>query len=495
MCVNGIGNAQNLLYIDMPTYFTWDASAKEWKVRRRGYAIGRMPIASPQSGERFFLRILLCHVHGPTCFTDLCTIDGNVYSTIRAACQARGLINDDQEYDDCLREATGIQTGLQLRALFLLILCDCTPSDPRDLWDKYAEHLADDCQTRLQRLGLHNPTESQAIDHCLCLLHQLLRLHDHTLPVFSLPNPHQNLDLNTDPGQEIGFSEQEFEARVSQLSPLQLNAYSAVTASVTSDSASLFFLDRPSGTGKTTVIRLILAYIRSQGYTAIAVASTGIAAQLLPYGRTAHFQFGIPVPITADGISFLRKGTQAENLLNSAKLIVGDESPCQHRYCFQCVDRLLQDFRSSNKFFGGITILFAGDFRQTLPVIPRASMAQSAAASIQHTSFWEGVNHLHLTENLRIQTSNLVPTAIEKARNFASWILQVGDGDPRLAVVDTFISIPTKYLVQPQTLTALLLHVYDHLPGIAENRAQFFAARAILAPHNDTVDMVNSHML
>ena len=287
-CRREIGNARCLLYIDMPAHFIWDATAKEWRVRRRGCSIGRMPIASPQSGDRFFLRILLCHVRGPTSFSDLRTVNRLVYPTFRAACQARGLINDDQEYDDCLREATGIQTGPHLRSLFVIILCDCTPLDPYGLWDKYKQDLADDCKNRLQHFGIPNPTDDQAIDHCLCLLSQSLRIHDRSLSDFFLPVPNQNLALNPDPDTAIVLSEQELEARVSQLSQSQYHAYSAVTSSVESHSASLFFLDGPGGTGKTTVIRLILGYIQSCGYTAIAVASTGIAAQLLPNGRTAH---------------------------------------------------------------------------------------------------------------------------------------------------------------------------------------------------------------
>jgi len=182
-------------------------------------------------------------------------------------------------------------------------------------------------------------------------------------------------------------------------------------------------------------------------------------------------------------------------MLKAAKLIVWDESPCQHRYCFECVDRLLQDFCSSPEPFGGITLLFAGDFRQTLPVIPRASMGQSAAASIQYTSFWENIHHLYLTENLRKQTSNLDSTAHERASSFAHWIIRVGDGDPALTVVDNYISIPTGYMVQPQTLSALLSCVYSGLSTRANDWSEFFAARAILAPHNETVDMVNSQML
>ena len=35
------------------------------------------------------------------------------------------------------------------------------------------------------------------------------------------------------------------------------------------------------------------------------------------------------------------------------------------------LDRTLRDLHNDNRFMGGITFLFAGDFRQTLPVVTR----------------------------------------------------------------------------------------------------------------------------
>jgi len=37
----------------------------------------------------------------------------------------------------------------------------------------------------------------------------------------------------------------------------------------------------------------------------------------------------------------------------------------------EALDKTLKDLRSNHNQFGGAMILLAGDFRQTLPVIPR----------------------------------------------------------------------------------------------------------------------------
>lgn len=52
--------------------------------------------------------------------------------------------------------------------------------------------------------------------------------------------------------------------------------------------SGLFILDVPSGTGKTFLINMLLAYIRSQGEIALTLASSGITATLLDGGKTTH---------------------------------------------------------------------------------------------------------------------------------------------------------------------------------------------------------------
>jgi len=48
----------------------------------------------------------------------------------------------------------------------------------------------------------------------------------------------------------------------------------------------LYFIDAPGGTGKTFLISIILANIRSRNKIALAIASSEIAATTLDCGRT-----------------------------------------------------------------------------------------------------------------------------------------------------------------------------------------------------------------
>ena len=85
--------------------------------------------------------------------------------------------------------------------------------------------------------------------------------------------------------------------------PAQLDHYA-----VPPPQGGVFFLDGPGGTGKTFVYKLLLAHVRSeqavrpldQQRVALAVASSGLAATLLPGGTTAHSRFKIPIPVNRD---------------------------------------------------------------------------------------------------------------------------------------------------------------------------------------------------
>ena len=132
--------ARQLTYTNFPDEFVWDKSKREWKERIKGHGnmIGRVYSAHPGEGERFFLRMLLNHVIGCTCYQDVRTLpDGTVCPTFKEACRRRGLLEDDQESDDCLTEAATCAMAGQLRQLFVTILLFNEPCDPLALWDKH----------------------------------------------------------------------------------------------------------------------------------------------------------------------------------------------------------------------------------------------------------------------------------------------------------------------------------------------------------------------
>ena len=88
---------RTLTYQEFPQHYVWNKQAKMWTRRKRGCSIGRMYFASPNLGERFYLRLLLTVVKGPISFENMRTVDGVIYESFKAACVARGLLEDDEE--------------------------------------------------------------------------------------------------------------------------------------------------------------------------------------------------------------------------------------------------------------------------------------------------------------------------------------------------------------------------------------------------------------
>ncbi|XP_030939745.1 uncharacterized protein LOC115964607 [Quercus lobata] len=87
---------------------------------------------------------------------------------------------------------------------------------------------------------------------------------------------------------DIGSLQREHEILISGLNNEQRTIYNSIMEAVFSESGGMFFVYGHGGTGKTYLYRTILVAVRSKGKIALAVASSGIVALLLPGGWIAH---------------------------------------------------------------------------------------------------------------------------------------------------------------------------------------------------------------
>ena len=71
------------------------------------------------------------------------TINGKTFSTYQEACQELGLLADDIEFIDAIKEASHLASGNQLRRLFVSLLILNTISKPKVVWDATWNILAD----------------------------------------------------------------------------------------------------------------------------------------------------------------------------------------------------------------------------------------------------------------------------------------------------------------------------------------------------------------
>jgi hypothetical protein len=114
--------AHDYTYQELSLNFVWDQQKKLWKCRQHGCTLGCLYFVSPTVGEHFYLRTLLTTVKGPTSWEELRMWEGICHPTFHAACLARGLLENDNEWHECLQEVSLTHLGESLRCLFSLIL-------------------------------------------------------------------------------------------------------------------------------------------------------------------------------------------------------------------------------------------------------------------------------------------------------------------------------------------------------------------------------------
>ncbi|XP_058227941.1 uncharacterized protein LOC131336209 [Rhododendron vialii] len=245
-------------YQEFPQFFVWNKINNVWTPRKFGFAIGRMYFASPNCGEKFYFRLLLTIVKGPKSYKDLRTVDNVVYDTFKSACVAGGLLEDDDEWVQCLEEAAIMQTGYQLRRLFCVILTQCSPLQPLELWKRFFINICDDLAHKIRTLfGILNPIEAQIEDYGLYLLNQML--------------------------EETSKSSLDFPPM-----PQPIENWSTVVGTT-------FFLNGGAGIGKTFLYNTIAHKCHSLSYIVVTVASSGIASLLLEGVLGGDFHQILPV--------------------------------------------------------------------------------------------------------------------------------------------------------------------------------------------------------
>ena len=118
---------------------------------------------------------------------------------------------------------------------------------------------------------------------------------------------------------------------VAQLSPKQQPSYNRVLSVVFASSGERFFLSGPRGTDKTFVYHTLCHALHGTGQIIISIASSGIAALLLPSRQTPHPMLKIPIEgLSPESHCLIDKEDTCVELLRSTLLIIWDEVLMQH---------------------------------------------------------------------------------------------------------------------------------------------------------------------
>ncbi|CAN0897213.1 ATP-dependent DNA helicase PIF1 [Linum grandiflorum] len=445
-------SARKYTYSDIPQAFVWDKQCSQWTPRKKGFAIGRIYSIPPKSGDTFYLRLLLTKIPGALSYESLRTVNGILYPDYQKACQALGLLSTDEEWNDVMAEVSHWGMPYLIRSTFISLLMFCNVTSPVTLFEQWWPSMADDFRRRLEQLNenpINDRLNEKLRNQVLHNLQTLLHTYSSTLAQFHLPQPISHStecsmdDLLVQQLQYAPATERiAYTSSHNALNAQQRLAHDAVLASLTTNKGQLYFLYGHGGTGKTFLYNCIIAKVRSMGQIALVVASSGIAATLLPGGVTAHSRFKIPLDVDHSSTCAIKKGTSLARLIEKTTLIV---TICD-----------LMDTPTSGpgyKPFGGKIVLLGGDFRQTLPVVTNGHRADHLSASLTRSYLWSHCKVLRLHTNMRF----IIPQS-------------------------------------PDPIKSLVARVYPDLLTSFRN-ISYLRSRAIVAPTNNEVTHINDYIL
>ena len=506
--------AKELLFHEFPEHYSWhgERNNKHWKRRSRNdKVIGRMHRLSPKCGEQYYLRLLLLNVRGATGWDDLLTVNEIKYDKFKKAAAALGLLKDDQEWHRCMQDAAKWKIGDQLLHLFVTILLNCEVSDPKKLWNEQKVNMSDDIRRAMENSML-NPdivlTDEDVQNETLYRIQEILKAHKKTLEEFGLPpvgqrcsyiteNNHINFELQSyNPREQEQFANNSYQSMNEEQKEIYTNIIDAIYENNGPSQHQVFFVDALGGTGKTFVAKAILAKVRSQKDIAIAVAFSGIAALLLPGGRTLHSRFNLPCDFSETTYADIRRGSPLAHLIEQAKVIIWDEAPMAHRHVMECLDRTFRDILENEQPFGGKKLVLSGDFRQVLPVIPRAARPEVVNACLNTSHLWPMIKVYHLRINERVKRSQATETEKQQLLDFANTLEEIGDGKYPICkeLGPDMIRIPTDWLSKSKTIDDFINEAFPNFQHECTNN-DYLRGRAILTPLNKHVLTINNEIL
>ena len=92
----------------------------------------------------YYLRLLVNEIEGARNYEEIRTINGVVYSTYKEACFALGILEDDSEWSNALRQVTQWAIDTQLRQFFITIILLYEVGDNKALFDSNWQFMVED---------------------------------------------------------------------------------------------------------------------------------------------------------------------------------------------------------------------------------------------------------------------------------------------------------------------------------------------------------------
>ena len=144
---------------------------------------------------------------------------------------------------------------------------------------------------------------------------------------------------------------------------------------------------------------------------------------LLRFGSTLNSLSKLPVPINENSTCNIKPNSEAAIKLRDPSILFIDKASMIPLDASRALYLLFQDIVPTRDSpttvpFGGKLIVLAGDFRQILPIVPRARSAAILENCINRSVVWKHFIKFQLTTNMR---------ANEGEQQFCDWLLELGN--------------------------------------------------------------------
>ena len=102
------------------------------------------------------------------------------------------------------------------------------------------------------------------------------------------------------------------------------------------------------------------------------------------------------------------------------------------------------------KPFGSKIVVFGGDFRQVLPVIPKANKSQIMSMILKRSYLWSQIKKLSLTINERVKRGENASNVLQ----FSEFLWEAGEGRVPIEndISPNTIAIPDNYLFTSENI-------------------------------------------
>ncbi len=177
------------------------------------------------------------------------------------------------------------------------------------------------------------------------------------------------------------------------------------------------FLTGSAGAGKTYVLNQYIKYLKQHGVPVAITASTGIAATHMN-GQTIHSWAGIGIKdfVSDRYLSSLRDKKYFRDKMDKVKVLIIDEISMLHRNQLDAVDYVLKFFKQNDEPFGGVQVIFSGDFFQLPPIGEEWEESKDKFCFMSDAWVNSKVHICYLTEQYR-QTNNELNQILNQIRS------------------------------------------------------------------------------